>query len=280
MPQLVVAMPVRNGGHHLRRALRSTLRALPADAQLVVCDDGSSDSTPQSLGAFADSRLVILRNERSMGVSATLNRIIDETDSQYVARMDADDVCFPWRFRLQLRQAQGAAAVFSSVVLMRGMLFKPQAPIRLSTDVLRVSLLMSNPLSHPTAFLTRAAVETVGGYRDTPAEDYDLWLRLLAHGYKVERFAPPTIAYRIHDGQVTRSPEWMAKREQDAILRESYEEEAGENAPWFAQLRRSQITSECDQGGMERLLQIVGERGSSLSIAERTFLRWQTDRVL
>lgn len=135
MPRLSVIMPARNAAVHIRTALTSTLRALPPDAELVVLDDASDDDTEQILHEVPDSRLRVIRSESNLGVAESLNRLLDATDSQYVARMDADDVCFPWRFRVQRRQIANLDFSFTATLFLAesGRPVRPDLPGRFST---------------------------------------------------------------------------------------------------------------------------------------------------
>lgn len=207
-------MPVKNGGRYLSSAIRSTLLALPRDAELVVADDGSTDNTQRIIEQYKDNRLRVLSWTASKGVSASLNHLLAQSDSQFVARMDADDICLPFRFRLQAATVADYDCIFSSVICVneKGFPVRPQIPGRIGPIALPLHLLMGNVLVHPTMFAQRAFVESLGGYSSTPAEDYDLWLRGAAAGRKMMRSAIPTLLYRRHGAQVSASGGWLDEK--------------------------------------------------------------------
>lgn len=219
MPRLSVLMPVFNAERMVRRAITTTLRALPADSELVALDDGSADATPRVLASISDSRLRVL-TQKNAGVAASLTTLLAETDSQYVARMDADDVCFPWRFGQQQRAIDGGSDVtFSTVVALRNRRPPvPPRPQRISSRAFPFHLLLKNPVAHSTMFAKRSVIEDVGGYRTIPAEDYDLWLRLALAGRRLTRDRVPTIGYRFHPGQVTATDGWRRSSWTDDTL--------------------------------------------------------------
>ncbi|MFO7690461.1 MAG: glycosyltransferase [Cryobacterium sp.] len=211
MPRLSVILPVRNGEDTIARAVTSTRRALPADAELVIFDDGSTDSTPTVLGSLESPSVRVITSPQSVGVAAALNTLIERTDSEFIARMDADDVTLAGRFGYQHRAITPDASVnFTTVLEWRpdARRVSPAVPLPISTRAFPYHLLMTNPASHPTLFATRAALEQVGGYRQVPAEDYDLWLRMAIEGIGIRRLALPTLLYRMHPQQVTSSLEW------------------------------------------------------------------------
>lgn len=211
MPRLSVLMPVFNSERLVKRAITTTLRALPRDSELVALNDGSTDHTLRVLSSIDDSRLRVMTQE-NMGVAAGLSRLLAETSSEYIARMDADDVCLPWRFSRQVRSMEaGADVVFSTVVALRAHRPPiPPRPQRISFAAFRFHLLLENPVAHSTMFARRDVIESIGGYRAVPAEDYDLWLRLAAEGRRLVREALPTLGYRFHGGQVTASNGWRS----------------------------------------------------------------------
>jgi glycosyltransferase involved in cell wall biosynthesis len=211
MPDLSVIMPARNASGTILRAVRSTLRAMPRDAELVVLDDGSTDDTLQLLHGVDDPRLVVLHNDEGHGVAAGLRLLLESTDSRVVGRMDADDVTLPGRFRVQeTALRRGADVAFAAVVRFGDRLreLRPTSPLRLGADALALGLLMTNPVSHPTLYARREALDAVGGYGDCIAEDYELWLRLAANGARMVRTRRPVLGYYRHPGQTSGAAGW------------------------------------------------------------------------
>lgn len=215
MPNLTVIMPAHNAVPYLTTAVSSTLKALPRDSELVVLDDASSDETPEVLERLSsDQRLRVIRSDSPLGVSRALNRLLEMTDSQYVARMDADDICMSWRFRAQLARVQRTEFLFSSVVRIgpsgRPMARTP-APVPISAGAMGLTLLLGNVLVHPTMLASRRAIDQLGGYRQSASEDYDLWMRAVCAGMRLEKTSAVTLAYRTHGDQVSGSQSWRAR---------------------------------------------------------------------
>jgi glycosyltransferase involved in cell wall biosynthesis len=222
MPRLSVILPVRNGEGTIAQAVTSTLRALPRDGQIVVFDDGSTDSTGVILSGLESPSVRIITSPAPVGIASALNTLIERTDSEFIARMDADDVTLPGRFAYQRRAIGPEAAVnFTTVHEWRPdsrRRVSPAVPLPISARAFPYHLLMVNPVSHPTLFATRDALVRVGGYRQVPAEDYDLWLRLAIEGIGIRRLALPTLLYRRHQQQVTSSLEWRHRSWTDGTV--------------------------------------------------------------
>lgn len=228
MPRLSVIIPVYNGAKTVGSAVRSTLRALPPDATVTVLNDASTDETPTILESISDRRLSVIHAPEGMGVAAGLNHLLQATDSEFVARMDADDIVLPRRFRLQQKTliSQDVDVTFTTVVESYPRYMRPTIPIELPPGAFPWHLLITNPVSHPTMFAKRSVLEHVGGYRSVPSEDYDLWLRMCAAGFRLHRSAMPGLIYRIHDSQITASTSWRNKSWRNEMIRAAYEENA------------------------------------------------------
>lgn len=196
---------------------------MPKDSELVILNDGSDDATPDYLASLNDSRAKVIHRELPGGVAAGLNRLLAVTDSEHVARMDADDVCLPWRFARQSLNLRAADMVFGSVVFTnsRGLPIRPELPGRISAEAVPLHLLLGNILVHPTLYASRRIMDEVGAYRHTAAEDYDLWLRAADMGARIVRIAEPCLMYRRHGLQATATGGWLEQAD-DPLLDESY----------------------------------------------------------
>ncbi|MBV5330076.1 MAG: glycosyltransferase, partial [Chlorobium sp.] len=71
--------------------------------EIIVLDDGSSDTSLNIADSFCDYRIRIFSDGVHRGLAARLNEGLELAQGQYIARMDADDVCFPERFALQVK---------------------------------------------------------------------------------------------------------------------------------------------------------------------------------
>ncbi|WP_221585054.1 glycosyltransferase family A protein [Microbacterium sp. G2-8] len=223
MPRLSVLLPAFDAAGTIDLAVRSTLRALPRDAELVVADDGSRDGTADVLAAIDDRRLRVISGP-NRGVARTLNGLLEATDSEFIARMDADDVTLPGRFRHQLRALQSADVVFSSVAAWTGRgAPRPSFSPPIGSAAFPFHLLLTNPVAHSTMAARRASLAACDGYRVVPSEDYDLWLRLAHRGTSMRRLAAPAVLYRTHDDQVTAADAWRRRSWQDPETQEAFE---------------------------------------------------------
>jgi len=101
-PLISVLLPVYNGEKTLSDSLRSVLGQVFRDFEILVLDDGSSDTSCNIAGSFCDGRIRIISDGMRRGIADRLNEGLDLASGHYIARMDADDVCFPERFARQV----------------------------------------------------------------------------------------------------------------------------------------------------------------------------------
>jgi hypothetical protein len=201
-------MGVYNGERYLAEALESILSQSFKDFECIIVDDGSTDRTPAILGSYAvrDARIQIVR-QNNRGLTASLNHALRLARGRFVARMDADDVCVPDRFAMQVDflQAHPDVGVLGGAFEMvdsTGKFLCTQSMPKGDTEI-RDSLLDSCAFLHPSVMMRTESLRAVDGYRDILcAEDYDLWLRL-AETVKLANLSQVLIRYRIHTEQIS-----------------------------------------------------------------------------
>jgi glycosyltransferase involved in cell wall biosynthesis len=214
MPRISVLMPAHNAGPYIRKAVKSALKSLPKDAEVVVLDDASSDNTFEAASRVRDRRVRVLAAEHNLGSPAAMRSLMAQTDSEFVARLDADDLAVPRRFVLQQQELEAGADVCFGKMLFFGKGYtgpKIQKSARLSVDEAALALLIGCPLGHSTMFGRRSAFGE-NSYPECPADDYATWLDMAARGQRVVMSDRPMARYRQHGGQLTQNAEWREKR--------------------------------------------------------------------
>ncbi|WP_019483207.1 glycosyltransferase family 2 protein [Arthrobacter sp. TB 23] len=277
MPRLTVIMPAHNAEATIVRAVGSTLSDLPGDAELHVLDDASTDGTLDILDrvASSDKRLRVSVASSNQGVAKTLNALLATATGEYVARMDADDVVIPGRFRsaLSALEHNTADVVFGGLVhLGPGRRLRPAAQFPISPVAMPYFLLLINPVTHSTMVGRLSVLAETGGYREVPSEDYDLWLRMAARGYRLRRLARPGVMYRHHLEQVTAGAEWIAAARSNPVTAHAHSRLSqmvlGADHQVFEELRRPVVTDK----EAEKLLGFLADlrkKAGRLTLCER-----------
>jgi len=196
-------MPVYNGERYLQEALDSLLRQTCPHFELLIIDDGSTDQSAAIIQSCQDERIRLVRNERNLGLIATLNKGLALARGEFIARMDCDDVSLPHRLARQLAYMER----HPDVVLAGSWFEKRQGQrsslVRLPVDheAIRFFLLFDNTFLHSSILLRRTWLEA-SGFRFDPdfpyAEDYELWARISRHG-RVANIPEVLVRYRDHE---------------------------------------------------------------------------------
>ena len=205
---LTVGMPVYNAMPWLRESMESLLGQTAAEFEILAIVDGATDGSLEYLRSVRDPRLHVM-TQANAGVTATLNRMLREARTPWLARQDADDVSYPRRMEklLEAIAAHPEAGVIYSLAA-----YHPRercagrfrcsrgTPGELREMVERGYLLS---ICHSTAALKVEKALAAGGYRmDLHAEDADLWWRM-ARRYEVWCIPEVLAGFRQNAGSVS-----------------------------------------------------------------------------
>ncbi|MBM3547013.1 MAG: glycosyltransferase [Alphaproteobacteria bacterium] len=210
MPSVSVIIPAYNRRRYIRRAVESVLCSSGGNIEVIVVDDGSTDGTPEVVGAISDRRVRLLRMESNGGTSAARNRGIEEARGDLIGFLDSDDLATAGRFEAQAHRFSSQpelALLGGSVERMDAEGRAIERQIRPFGDTeARWFLLFDNPFTASTVMVRRTDLLRHNLRFDVAikfVEDYDLWSRLLRHGGKAEIASDVWVRYRVHDGQLT-----------------------------------------------------------------------------
>jgi glycosyltransferase involved in cell wall biosynthesis len=208
---LSILLPAHKASSTIGFALVSTILFKPKGAEVLILLDGDNTSSKflSLLSQRQDVR--VFQTSEALGISGALNLLLRESRFDLIARMDADDVCLPGRFKKAMSdiQLRGFDFVFTHIIFfgasVKPLGLLPQLPVRLSSEEAKWMLWLDNPYAHPTLVARKSSILKLGGYRDTIYEDLDLWLRAQAADYKFKRLSRYGLLYRRHKGQHTQT---------------------------------------------------------------------------
>ncbi|MCC5945606.1 MAG: glycosyltransferase family 2 protein [Bernardetiaceae bacterium] len=218
MPQISVLLPFYNAEKTLYRAAKSILAQTYTDFELLLINNASSDESPRVAQQLAiQDRRVRLLQMPQKGIVYALNFGIEQSQSPYIARMDADDYAYPNRFEKQIN------FIYKNLDLdlVSSKVRQPQQEGRegyahyvdwinslLTPEQITQSQFVESPLAHPTVLFRRSMLDKIGNYRegDFP-EDYDLWLRALAQGSQFGKVPEVLLDWNDHSERLSRQDE-------------------------------------------------------------------------
>ncbi len=206
MVTISVIMPFYNSREYLKESIASILNQTFTDFELILLDDGSTDSPEDVINSFSDNRIRYHIQDSNKGIVYQLNKGIDFAHGKYIARMDADDISFPERFQKQVDfledprnskvdvLATNALKIGDEVGLMDFKNYRPE----------QISFLLNFycPILHPTVMMRKSIFDNGLRYSEDYkyAEDYALW-RMVDNGRNIAILPNQLLEYRIHNGQ-------------------------------------------------------------------------------
>ena len=207
-PTVSVLMCVCNGARYLHAALDSVLLQRFDDFELIVVDDASSDGTAFILSSYSDPRLKVHHSPRAIGLVAARNRALALARGRFCAILDSDDVWHPDRLALQVEWMAAhpeCDLVGSRCCLIdeRGSGCQGWAIDRKTTSQESIAAMMPyRPVMAHSSVLIRTALLKRLRYRtpDSIREDYDLWLRMLSAGHRINKLPQQLVGQRISSG--------------------------------------------------------------------------------
>lgn len=204
-PRVTVLMPVYNGARYLREAIDSILSQTYGDFEFLIINDGSTDESAALVESYTDHRIRLVHNDGNMGLIATLNRGIELSRGEYIARMDCDDISLPLRLAKQVEfmDQHQDVGVCGTWLTMIGRKEDAKPPI--GHDAIVCRLMFESALLHPTVMLRRGIFFDNSLYYDPGyphAEDFELWVRC-AKFCKLANIGEVLLYYRIHSDQVS-----------------------------------------------------------------------------
>ncbi|NJL78661.1 MAG: glycosyltransferase [Richelia sp. RM2_1_2] len=215
-----VIVPVFNGERTIEETIKSILNQTFSNIEIIIINDGSTDTTLEILENIYDSRIKIFSYPNA-GLSVSRNRGISQAKGEYISFIDADDLWTADKLELQWQvlQSNSQAAVaysWTDYIDESGKFIKSGRRIKVNGDAFR-KLLITNFLENGSNPLIRQqALEKVGGFDESlaAAEDKDMWLRLAAN-YEFVCVEKPQILYRTS----TNSMSTNLKRQETASLK-------------------------------------------------------------
>ncbi len=206
LPRVGVVIPTHRFDAWLDEAVDSVLESKYVTFQLIVVANGLREVEDKSW--TTDSRVTLLHFQHALGPSGAMLPALEILDTEFIARLDADDRMLPNRLFEQatyLVEHPQSPLVGTGVERIRedG---QTAGFIRMPTgDDVRRQLVLTNTVVHSSFMMRRAALDSVGGYDPIHAqmEDYDLLLRLARIG-PIAVLSEPLTQYRLHSGQISR----------------------------------------------------------------------------
>lgn len=202
-----------NNAQFLERCIASILDQKYDPIEVIILDDASTDNTQEILRPFKGNKdFKLLKNDKNLGLTKSLNIAIAAAQHELIARIDADDVMLPGRLAYQAQCFRDLDIILtgSNAELHyedEGFVLTPSGEERFFRAK---DAFLSNPFAHSTVMFTKKAYVDAGGYdeRFAKCQDFDLWKRMKDHG-RLHLSATNLSRRSIHNGMITRNNAWQ-----------------------------------------------------------------------
>ena len=197
--RVTIGLPFHNAERSLGDAVRSVFAQTLADWRLLLVDDGSNDRSLEIASEIREPRVYVLSDGANRGLAQRLNQIARLAETEFVARMDADDLMHPDRLRRQISFFEEfphtdvvGTATYTIDAYSRPLGRRGDRPV----DARINSVLKRAMLIHPTVMARSAWLRANPYSVEYPrAEDYELWCRVCRHT-RIANIAAPLLFYR------------------------------------------------------------------------------------
>lgn len=223
--KISVIIGIYNCEKTIREAIDSILSQTYQNFEMILCDDGSTDRTLQIAGEYAEKypdKVIVLENGCNRGLNYTLNHCLKYATGDYIARMDGDDRCSPDRFAIEVRalEAEPDIAIVSTDMVYFddtgtwGRIQHPDYPQNRDFP-------HESPFCHAPCLVRKEAFDAVKGYSEESrflrVEDYHLWLKMYAAGFRGKNIHEPL--YQMRDDRNAYARRKMKYRINEAYVK-------------------------------------------------------------
>ncbi len=204
-PDVSVLMTVFNGFPYLPASVESILNQTLANFNFVIVDDGSTDETAEYLESITDARVTVVHQPNG-GTAAAANAGLKLIDTEFVARMDADDIAMETRLEKQLkfmRENSEVGIAGTQVAPIGEANVGKSLNLPQSHELIFSSMMTGrHGLAHSSIMIRSSVLKELGGYWTLPLiDDWDMMLRM-GEVSKLANLSEVLLNYRVHAGSL------------------------------------------------------------------------------
>ena len=218
-----IIMGIYNCSDTLTDAIESILNQTFSGWKLIMCDDGSTDETYcialQYKKKYPD-KIILIKNKENRGLNYTLNHCLKYVNTEYVARMDGDDISLPTRLEEEIRFLD--THLEYAIVSCPMIYFDQDGDFMIGKCIPKPQkndYIKGTPFCHAPCMVRTDIMKLVNGYSVSNkllrVEDYHLWYKIYMAGYQGYNLKKPL--YKMRDDRNA-----VARRKYKYRLNETY----------------------------------------------------------
>ncbi len=214
-PLISVVIPCFNASEFINEAIDSIINQTYSNLEIICIDDGSVDNTLEILRDFErkDNRVKVLVNESNLGLIRSLNKGVQVSNGEFIARMDADDISVPFRLKKLLEEFKKnpeleAVSASACYITLKG---KNKGCINIKGSLpgaLKFISFFSTPVVHACILIKKKLlIENLYDIDYIHSEDYEIFSRLILKGHHFKNIPDQLYLIRINPKGVSRKYE-------------------------------------------------------------------------
>lgn len=218
-------MGIYNCEKTLDEAIESILSQTYTNWFMIMCDDCSTDKSYEIADKYCKKypdKFLLLKNDSNKGLNYTLNKCLSYVETEYVARMDADDISLPTRFEKEIHFLEQNSSY--KIVGTQMIYFDENGDWGRTSGCeipKKEDIVKCTPFCHATCMLKSDAYRQVGGYsvdkKLLRVEDYHLWIKMYEKGFK--GYNLQEILYKMRDDRAATKRRTYQNRINEAYVK-------------------------------------------------------------
>jgi len=193
-PKVTILLSVYNGAKHLSDSIDSLLFQTYKNIEILIIDDNSNDATFDICKKYEESfnNIKVFKNLKNLGLTKSLNFLIEHSSGTYLARQDADDISEATRIEKQIKfiNKYKLDACTTRAFVMKQNKITPNKSVYMPKKLV---MRFKNPFIHGSLMIKKTSILEVGKYNEKfyYSQDYKLMYDLIEGGYKVKIIKEP-----------------------------------------------------------------------------------------
>lgn len=202
-----VILPVYNAAIYLNDSIDSILEQSYIFFELIIINDGSTDSSLDIINSYNDDRIKLINNPENLGLISTLNIGLNLAKGEYIARMDADDISALSRFEKQIEYFKNnpntdiLGTAYETFGFEKKIVNVPE-----ESKEIEIAIYFKNVICHPSIMIKAQSINKYG-LKYNPDylhnEDWAFWISCLQKGLTLNNINEPLLKYRLEGQNIT-----------------------------------------------------------------------------
>lgn len=199
--KISVLLAVYNGEKYMEKAIDSVLSQTHSDLELLIGLNGCSDTSSEICKRYSDNRVRIFEYEEP-GKARTLNKMLKETEGEFLALQDHDDVWLPKKLEEQIVYATDFDVIGTGIIYIdeNDVPFGGPNLRQTHDEIVSLSFGGNNQVANTAAIFRKNLAVEVGGWDESldGIEDFDFWLKIMSKGARFVNLKKQYVLHRVH----------------------------------------------------------------------------------